>query len=326
MEQLSMDNLHDILCAFSQQFISAKKAPLRKHKLVTTFKTTVPYIEASIKRPDIKVKASPGQGNWADVPWIACFNSESTDSAEEGIYVVYLFSVDMSSMYLCLAQGVTSVRNEFKKETSNELNRRASLIRSRVPSFNTSFTSGPISLGGTTRLAKDYDSAVIWFRKYDLSKLPSNDVLIQDLQESISLYDLVLARGGTDNIETAMRVSLSSITENIEEERRKVRHTKLERNPKTSEKVKHIQGYTCKGCNFNFEKIYGDRGKGFIEAHHLIPISSLKEGQIVSMNLEKDFVVLCSNCHSMVHRGKALLTLEELISLPGVQELRKINR
>jgi len=30
----------------------------------------------------------------------------------------------------------------------------------------------------------------------------------------------------------------------------------------------------CEACGFDFEKSYGDRGVGFIEAHHRVPIAS----------------------------------------------------
>jgi 5-methylcytosine-specific restriction protein A len=226
---------------------------------------------------------------------------------------------------LCQGQGVTKVRNEFKKDTVSELSRRASLIRSRVPSYSAWFEDGPIELRGTSVLAKDYEPAVVWTKKYDLASLPGDEILGADLKKAIELYDLVLARGGTENIETAMSIIASDDISSIEEERKQVRHSKLERNRKTSKRVKAAQGYTCKGCKFNFYNAYGERGKEYIEAHHLTPLSSLQEGVVVSMNIHTDFAVLCSNCHSMVHRGKNLLTLEELIELPGVQRLRKIN-
>jgi len=52
---------------------------------------------------------------------------------------------------------------------------------------------------------------------------------------------------------------------------------------------------------FNFSRVYGPLGAGFIEAHHLVPLSQLK-GQIISLDPSKDFAVLCSNCHSMIHK------------------------
>lgn len=46
-------------------------------------------------------------------------------------------------------------------------------------------------------------------------------------------------------------------------------------------------------------KKYNDLGLGFIEAHHIEPLCDLEEEKIPS---EKDFILVCSNCHRMLHR------------------------
>ena len=62
----------------------------------------------------------------------------------------------------------------------------------------------------------------------------------------------------------------------------------------------------------NFEKKYGKLGKDFIEAHHTIPLSKMKKGHTTHPN---DIVLLCSNCHRMVHRSEKWLSLNELKKL-----------
>jgi 5-methylcytosine-specific restriction protein A len=72
-------------------------------------------------------------------------------------------------------------------------------------------------------------------------------------------------------------------------------------------------------CNFDFGEIYGERGKGFIEVHHINPVSTLKSES--QTNPKDDLIVLCSNCHRMVHRkSDKVLTLLELkkIILPNL--------
>lgn len=87
---------------------------------------------------------------------------------------------------------------------------------------------------------------------------------------------------------------------------------KAERNIKLREKAISIHGTTCKVCAFNFEEIYGIWGKGFIEVHHLIPLGT-GDNQIRITDPKKDLIVLCANCHRMVHRKKGItLTVEEL--------------
>jgi predicted HNH restriction endonuclease len=55
-------------------------------------------------------------------------------------------------------------------------------------------------------------------------------------------------------------------------------------------------------CDFDFEEVYGERGKGYIEVHHVVPISKL-DGTF-QVDPEKHVVVLCANCHRMVHWDK----------------------
>jgi len=90
--------------------------------------------------------------------------------------------------------------------------------------------------------------------------------------------------------------------------------TKYERNPKNREAAIAYQGCYCHACNFNFKDKYGDLGKGFIEVHHIKPVSSLKSE--TEINPQKDLIPLCSNCHRMIHRRKdSILTVEELKSI-----------
>lgn len=65
----------------------------------------------------------------------------------------------------------------------------------------------------------------------------------------------------------------------------------------------------CEVCKFDFGNKYGSRGEDFIEGHHKIPVSQLKEGDTTK---PEDIVLLCSNCHKMIHHTREFLTIEEL--------------
>ena len=58
----------------------------------------------------------------------------------------------------------------------------------------------------------------------------------------------------------------------------------------------------------SFNERYGALGRNYIEAHHRIPVSSLKEGEKTKL---KDLAALCSNCHRVIHANN-LLSVEEL--------------
>lgn len=72
---------------------------------------------------------------------------------------------------------------------------------------------------------------------------------------------------------------------------------RYERDKKLREAALKEFGYTCRVCGLNFETIYGDIGKNFIEVHHTVPIS-FGERESNYKNLQP----LCSNCHRMIHR------------------------
>lgn len=55
----------------------------------------------------------------------------------------------------------------------------------------------------------------------------------------------------------------------------------------------------CEICNFDFFETYGEIGRGYIECHHLTPLSSLKAETKTSLN---DLALVCANCHRMLHK------------------------
>ena len=72
-----------------------------------------------------------------------------------------------------------------------------------------------------------------------------------------------------------------------------------------------FHGKRCKACGFDFEIVYGVYGADFIEVHHKYPLSKLN--QKTKINPAKDLTVVCSNCHSMIHKNpKKHLSISEL--------------
>lgn len=86
-----------------------------------------------------------------------------------------------------------------------------------------------------------------------------------------------------------------------------------ERSPEARAACIAHHGTTCAVCGFNFGQVYGAWGEGYIHAHHLIPVSA--RGGTYKVDPINDMVPLCANCHSMVHRRRGTLSLEELRSL-----------
>lgn len=108
-------------------------------------------------------------------------------------------------------------------------------------------------------------------------------------------------------------VNLTALTAN-ETERRLVSHYRIDRNRKIRmAKVGIFQRahgrIFCENCTFDFEKKYGEHGRGFIEVHHVLPLAAILPNTITSLS---DLMLLCANCHSMVHWKQPLLDVATL--------------
>ncbi|MCK9223168.1 MAG: HNH endonuclease [Limnochordia bacterium] len=95
-------------------------------------------------------------------------------------------------------------------------------------------------------------------------------------------------------------------------------HKYRERNPnlvtvaKNSFLKRHGRLY-CEACGFDFAKAYGDRGEGCIEVHHKTPLSELESGHTTT-SIE-DVLLVCANCHRIIHRIRPWLTTEQIYTL-----------
>lgn len=91
-------------------------------------------------------------------------------------------------------------------------------------------------------------------------------------------------------------------------------HRVRERNPQIIELAKRRRMDAdpllhCEVCNFSFVKFYGKLGWGFIEAHHVLPLSqSVGETE----TRIEDIVLVCSNCHRILHRRRPWPSTDDL--------------
>lgn len=244
-----------------------------------------------IDKTRYKTIGSPGKGNWTDCPWIAILDTLITETPQKGYYPVFLFKSDMTGVYLSLNQGVTDVIENYKRNAKDVLKLRAEDFRAKMKYDNSEFLT-EIKLESNTTNAKHYQAGNIIAKYYPSNELPDSTELKADINKFLELYENLAY---SDN-------SFSDHAENNHFETKQIRlHWRIERNNSLAKKVKKRKGYTCEACEMNFEDKYGALGEKFIEAHHLKPISELGIGKF-KVDLENDFAVLCSNCHSMIHK------------------------
>lgn len=134
----------------------------------SNFKTEIPVIlEYFFSKGTYKIKGSIGQGRVTQCPWIAIMHANETQSTQEGVYIVFLFSEDLKKIYITLAQGVT-------KSTQDSIVAKRDQIRSTL-----SFDS---------ELLKEYNELKISNPQYNNSAIYSNEWPIND---NIKCLDIV---------------------------------------------------------------------------------------------------------------------------------------
>lgn len=256
---------------------------------------------------DIITKIGFGQGRWAELPWIAFLNKNITTSPQQGYYIAYLFSGDGKKIYLTIALGVTNSKGlkQLKKDKTILINHfdKKSLTQ------NIKLCHNKINLKAQSLTPLKYEHSVICYKEYNVSQLPLNKQLENDLQTFLRIY-----KGIRQNI-TNINETLKSINNDTPKEinktiflsakeyKKKVNHLRYEGRLSNQDinKIKKALGYTCQACGFNFAEKYPEIGKNYIEAHHKIPYSQLKKDEERTLTIS-DFTVLCANCHTMIHK------------------------
>ena len=86
---------------------------------------------------------------------------------------------------------------------------------------------------------------------------------------------------------------------------------------------RHGGAVLCEACGLSFGERYGEIGEGYIEVHHLSPISQTEGGHAVDP--KTDLVPLCANCHAMIHRLMAAMKKTSGADLEGPAALEKLR-
>ena len=127
--------LREAIERIMNEYPSARGEVFAEHPLAQYMRRDLPEILLSLMplETDIRWSASAGQGQWAEAPWIAALNELVTLTPQRGYYPVYLFSYDMSTVFLSFNQGVTILREEFGAGQARDiLQHRAKIIRQRL--------------------------------------------------------------------------------------------------------------------------------------------------------------------------------------------------
>ena len=267
----------------------------------------------------IEVRGSAGKGTWAHTPWVALLDPRVTTTVEEEYYVVYLLSLGAERLYLTIAQGCTELQKRAgERAAAQELRRRAERMRARIGGKARRLRAAPISLAADYWRARLYEAGAVLAVEYNTKRLPTEARLVADLDEAILLYKHLQRAGGWAADDEIMKEAREERgAETLEQAKRYRQHRAVERQASHSKKVKKLLGTRCMGCGSELSERYGPSAAGVIDAHHLIPLESLRDGEVARFDPRKDFAVLCPNCHRVIHQlddPSDLNRLREMIS------------
>jgi hypothetical protein len=192
------DQLEAILASYLQARQEGQGGPFGKdHPVWGEFQEAADRLEAMepvVRRSSLKVGWSPGQGNWARVPWIALLDERETDTTQRGVYGVFLFRQDMSGVYLTWNQGVTKLKKlHGTREARRILGDRATEFAGFLPDDRRDFaTDEGIDLRSDGGLGRDYEHSTIAYKLYETGSVPEDREIEADLEVVLQAYERYL--------------------------------------------------------------------------------------------------------------------------------------
>ena len=145
------------------------------------------YIKEQLNDEKYIVKGSCGVSYKTDIPWIGVFNSKITESAQKGLYIVYLFKADMTGFYMCLGQGVTNFQ-KYGKNKDEYMVRVAQYFKGLTDTYI--FSKDSIDLNSNVSRGEHYNKANVLQKYYDKEKIDEYN-FEEDLRELIKIYDQI---------------------------------------------------------------------------------------------------------------------------------------
>jgi hypothetical protein len=185
--------LRDLLQKICDEWPAARLEPLTQHPMGPIFTHSlsdkIKQIVSTVD-PNYAVQASIGQGNWANVPWVAILDPNQTKTAQKGIYPVYLFRPDGSGFYLSLGFGSTELQeNRTVAEAKIKALEVKEILKANIPDLNRWDIN--INLNAATATGKSYEWASAGAKFYKSNDIPDNELLIRDLKDLLQIYSKV---------------------------------------------------------------------------------------------------------------------------------------
>jgi len=265
-----------------------------------------------------KFKGSVGKGRMADIPHLCIMDKDVTLTPQEEYYIVYLFSADLSGVYLSLNQGWTLYNQTFgAKRAEREIAAVTKLLR-EVLTIPDGFLEDPISLKiDDDDLGRGYELGNIFSKRYERGAIPSDEELVKDLRRLVRVYQelkesvegSIIALGDQNEQDFQAKIQDLRSTRELpkgaiprKDQSKSTDRFSWPRDPEWSSKALENAGNCCEYDTGHKTFDSMKKGRPFMEAHHLIPMSL--QGKFKnSLDVPENIICLCPNCHRAIHHA-----------------------
>lgn len=146
-----------------------------------------------------------------------------------------------------------------------------------------------------TPILEKYARGKTFYGIYDPTRESSQEVSPHFCSRAVAFFEDVARALPQAAAEDEQR----EVYSRLENRRLVVSHLQRERSRLLATECKIRDNYECQVCGLRFEDAYGKLGIEFAEAHHMFPLSRLREQVRTSI---EDLSTVCANCHRMLHR------------------------
>lgn len=318
-----MPNLIEQIKDFAENYLQEKAQNVTAKKTVPSWTKLVDEIPRTFRRSarlpgSYKVEGSIGKGNITEIPWICFFDKDVTESAQEGYFIVLLFKSDMTGFYLSLNQGWTQYEKLYgakqgKKEVAKNAKHAQSILRTI-----SSYEKITLNLDAKRDLGKGYELGNICSIYYELSSLPSETQIVNDLRNLMAAYLELKGMVGKNIFNIGGLISEDAFQEatqssepkplpngpiNKKSKTNSTNGSNWYRDPSIARDAIRDALYLCEIDKNHMTFIAKATGNPFVEAHHIFPMEYQEEFEF-SLDVPENIVALCPNCHRKLHHAE----------------------
>lgn len=343
-----IDKLNEIYKIDKSNF---KKANQEFREIIINFIDNLDIIDKQTYR----VKPSIGMGTISKLWWCTIMDREfykesygikddRSLSADKGYYIAYLFNEDRNKAVICISQPSKGITKQKNNEKLYYYQRKNELIYNDIY-MNSRFMCLPKPVLSINKLsnARDFETSIIIYKEYDLSKNIEDAEFKSDLKEFIEIYSKLLIYIKNKKTITIDSVKVSLYTNKLSEKekdfdfqeviedeiiqneafksRKYTTKTEIENANNNVAQYNEINGTlryirdkrlhstVIESSNFkcsyrsSHETFSSIYGNRYMEGHHLIPLKFQSQFGSFRLDRYENIVSLCPICHSAIHYG-----------------------